>query len=89
MDTPWGTTYLEMSSVRIVQGRFQEAFAALRKARELGCKERPVLENTAIAQFLSGDVAAAYETLRIADSRGMSLNPALRNKILGAMGAKK
>jgi hypothetical protein len=89
LNTPWPTTYLEMSSVLIIQGRFPEAFAALRKAKDLGCKENLVLGNTAIAQFLSGDFSGAYETLRIADSKGISFNPALREKILNAMNAKK
>ncbi len=88
LGTPWGVTYLEMSSVRIIQGRFREAFDALRKADELGGREQPILENTAIAQFLSGDTVAAYGTLHIADSKGISLNPALRKKILDAMDAK-
>jgi hypothetical protein len=89
LNTPWPITYLEMSSVMIIQGRFPEAFAALEKAKERGCRENLLLGNTAIAQFLSGDIPGAYETLRFAESKGIPFNPALRNKILGAVNAGK
>ncbi len=66
--------YQELSSVLIARENYAGALDCLKRAAMLGGDERVILNNSAAAQFLSGNVNAAYELVNRAESRGIKVN---------------
>lgn len=64
---------------------YAEAIPVLKKAAELGGDKPLILTKYAIAQFLSGNVTEAYNTLLTAEAWGIPLDRYLANTIRAAM----
>ncbi len=76
--------YQEMSGIFIERSQFDKALVNLRKAAELGGDRRIILNNSAVAFFFSGDISSALNTLKEAESAGISLNGELAAAIRAA-----
>ena len=77
--------YQEMSSIMIGKGEFQKALDFLRHAAELGGDPRIILNNSAVAEYLSGNLSGAYELLLRAESQGIAINEDLSRTIRASM----
>ncbi|MHB9027910.1 MAG: tetratricopeptide repeat protein, partial [Candidatus Latescibacterota bacterium] len=77
--------YQEMSSVLIAKQDYQTALMYLRRAESLGGDARVILNNSAVAQYLSGNVQEAYQLVVQAQSRGIQINKELAVTILSRM----
>ncbi len=77
--------FQEMSNVKIAKEDYQSALAALKQAESLGGDQRIILNNSAVAFFLSGNVTEAYRALMHARSKGIQINEELAEAIISNM----
>lgn len=77
--------YQELSSILIERQDFQGALRNLERAAELGGDKRVILNNTAAAQFFSGNIESAWATVRQAESLGIILNSEMVQSIQAAV----
>lgn len=82
------TPYLEMSTIMIARENYTASLEYLKRASSLGGNKRIILNNTAVAQFLSGDVSAAHKTLSLAESLGISIHEDLARAIRTGAGPR-
>jgi tetratricopeptide (TPR) repeat protein len=81
--------YQEMSSVLIAKQDYRAALEYLRQAESLGGDQRVILNNSAVAQFLSGNRDEAYRLVLRARSRGIQINEELAAAILSPVNQGK
>ena len=77
--------YQEMSGILIERQDYQGALQNLERAAAFGGDTRIILNNTAVAQFLSGNAGAAWATVQKAESMGIHLNGEMVRAIRAAV----
>jgi Tfp pilus assembly protein PilF len=77
--------YQEMSNIMIAKEEFRKALDFLHQAAALGGDPRIILNNSAVAEFLSGNLSGAYELLLRAESQDIVINEDLARTIRASL----
>ncbi len=80
--------YEALSLVMLEKEEFGKAIECLNRASERGGNEKVILNNMAMAQFLSGNVTTAYQIVQRAESRGIPINQDMAQTIRAAASSK-
>jgi protein O-mannosyl-transferase len=73
--------YQEMGGIMLIKGEYGHALEYLRRAETLGGDSRLIMNNSAAAEFLSGNISGAYILLQKAESMGIPINDDLAANI--------